>query len=157
LEVKLAELLSLKPEDERRLNSHALVRFNDWNTRILEKVPKLCQLSIEQIKADLGIYLDSYDRAEFNKCFADITRWLSRCMDTGEGYCSDAYDTWVINPMLRVESLIIRAYQKAEEERRKKEREDRCRVAFIAIDPPVDNVKTYLNNCKCDCIICPIS
>ncbi|MFC1971532.1 hypothetical protein ACFLV0_06380 [Chloroflexota bacterium] len=59
---------------------------------------------------------------------ADITRWLSRCIDTGEGNCSYAYATWVIDPMFRVESLIMRVYQRAEAEQQKKEYSDRWRA-----------------------------
>ncbi len=67
-------------------------------------------------------------------------------MDMGEGCCSNAYATWVIDPMFRVESLIMRAYQRAEAERRKKEYKDRWYAAFVAINPPVDGAKKYLND-----------
>ncbi len=90
------DVLSLKSEDKERLNSHALKRFNDWQESILSKVSQLRQLSTEQIMADLNTYLHDNERVEFNKCVADITRWLSGCMDTGDGYFRYAYDTQVI-------------------------------------------------------------
>ncbi|MFC1971533.1 hypothetical protein ACFLV0_06385 [Chloroflexota bacterium] len=45
----MAEILRLKPEDEKALNSHALTRFNDWKAYILSKVPQLRKLCMEQI------------------------------------------------------------------------------------------------------------
>ncbi|MGB6873721.1 MAG: hypothetical protein WBE46_06260 [Dehalococcoidia bacterium] len=142
----MIEMLSLKSEDKGRLNSHALKRFNDWQDHILSKAPQLRQLSIEQIRTDLNTYLHDSERVEFNKCLTDITRWLSGCMDTGDSYFPYAYDTRVIDPMSRVESLIISAYQRAEAERRKKEYEDRWCAAFVSINPPVDDAKKYLND-----------
>ena len=142
----MIEILSLKPEDKERLNSHALKRLYDWQAEIPSKVPQLRQLSVEQVKNDLATHLDENEIAEFNKCLADIKVWLSECMDTGDRYFSYAYATWVVTPMLRVESLIIRAYQRFEAERRKKEYDDRWRAAFVSIKPPVDDAKKYLNN-----------
>ena len=142
----MSAILTLKTEDAKRLNPHALKRFNDWQDRILNKVPQLRQLGIEQIRADLNIYLYDNERIEFNKCVADITRWLSGCMDTGDDHFLYPYDTRVIDPMSRVESLIIGAYQRAEAERRKKEYNDSWRAAFISIKPPVDDAKKYLNS-----------
>ena len=146
MKVEVIEIFSLKPEDKQRLNSHALKRFNDWQDRIMREAPQLRQLSIERIRADLNTYLHDNERVEFNSCSADITRWLSGCMNTGDSYFPYAYDTRVIDPMSRVESLIIRAYQRVEAERRKKEYEDRRCAAFVSINPPVDDAKKYLND-----------
>ena len=146
----MIEILSLKPEDEERLNSHALKRFNDWQDCILSKAPQLRQLSIEQTRAHLRTYLYDNELAEFSKCLADITKWLSECMDTGDRHFPEAYAEWVITPMLRVESLLIMAYQRAEAERRKKEYDDRWRAAFVSIKPPVDDAKKYLNDTEHD-------
>jgi hypothetical protein len=111
LEVKLIdEILSLKPEDKAGLNSQALERLNDWHGSILREVSQLRQLSVEQMRTDLDTYLYDNERVEFKKCVADITRWLSECMDTGDRYLPYAYATWVITPMLRVESLMMKAY-----------------------------------------------
>ena len=141
--IELAGLFNLKPEDERRLNSHALERINAWEARILRKTP---QFDIQEIMADLDTYLHDNERVEFNKCLANISRWLSGCMDPVSRYFLHPYATWVIDPMFRVESLIVRAYQRAEAERRKNEYEDRWCAAFVSIDPPVDNAKKYLND-----------
>jgi len=146
----LIDILSLKSEDKERLNSHALERFNDWQGNILSKVSQLRQLSREQIMADLNTYLNDNERAEFNKCVTNITEWLSKCMDTGDRYFPDAYATWVIDPMSRVESLIVTAYQRAEEERRKREYDDRWRATFTSMKPPVDDAKRYLTDTEQD-------
>jgi len=140
------ELFDLKPEDKARLNPHALERFNNWQDRIMRELPQLRQLSIEQLNADLNTYLHDNEQVEFSKCVADIAGWLSKCMDTGDRYFPYAYDTQVIDPMSRIESLIIEAYQRAEAERRKKECDDRWCAAFISIKPPVDDAKKYLND-----------
>ena len=110
----MTEILSLKPQDKERLNFYALERFIDWQDRIIREVPQLRQLNIEQIRADLDTYLYDNKRVEFNNCLADITRWLSGCMDTGDGYFPYAYYTRVIDPMFRVRSLLIKAYQAKE-------------------------------------------
>lgn len=142
----MVELLSLKPEDEARLNSHALKRFNDWQDRIMREAPQLRQLNTEQIRADLCAHLDDNERAEFGKCLAAITGWLCDCMDTGDNYFPYAYDTRVIDPMSRVEFLTIRAYQRVEAERRKKEYDDRWCDIFVSIKPPTDDAKEYLSD-----------
>jgi hypothetical protein len=133
------EILSLKPEDEKRLNPHAMKRFNDWQDHILRQVPRLSQPSIEQTRADLRTHLHDNELAEF-------TKWLSECMDTADRYFPYAYDTRVIDPMSRVESLIVRAYERAEEERLKKECEDRRYAAFASMKPPADDAKKYLSD-----------
>ena len=143
LMIELARLFNLKSEDERRLNSHALERMNAWEARILKKTP---QRDIQEILADLDTYLHDNERVEFNKSLAAITRWLSGCMDIVNRYFFHAYATWVIDPMLRVESLIVRAYQRADAERREKEYEDRWCAAFVSINPPVDDAKKYLHD-----------
>ena len=141
--IELARLFNIKPEDERRLNSHALERMNAWEARILKKTPKL---DIQEVMTDLDTYLHDDERVEFNKSLATIKRWLSGCMDIVSRYFFHPYATWVIDPMIRVESLIMRAYQRAEAERRKKEHEDRWCAAFVSINPPVDDAKKYLND-----------
>jgi len=141
--IELARLFNLEPEDERRLNPHALERMNAWEARILKKTR---QLDIQEVIADLDTYLRRNERVELNKCLADIAKWLSGCMDTGSKYFVHPYSTWVIDPMLRVESLILRAYQRAEAQRQKKEWEDRWCAAFVSINPPADDARKYLND-----------
>ena len=141
--IVLGRLFNLKPEDEWRLNPHALERMNAWEARILKKTP---QLDIQEVMADLDTYLHDDERVEFNKSLATIKRWLSGCMDIVNRYFFHAHATWVIDPMIRVESLIMRAYQRAEKEGWKKEHEDRWSAAFVSINPPVDDAKKYLND-----------
>ena len=143
MKVKVSEILSLRPQDKERLNPHALKRYNDWQDRITTKIPQLRQLNIEQIRADLDTYLDDNERLELNNYLANITRWLSVCMDTGDGYFPDAYDTDVIAPMFRVESLIMKAYQA-------KEAEKRWNAACKAVNPPLSDAKMYLGNKEYD-------
>jgi hypothetical protein len=145
MEVKMVEILNLKPEDEQRLHSYALKRLNHWRDRIMREAPQLRQLSIDQLSADLNAYLHDNERDELDNCLDDITRWLSGCVDTGDSYFPYAYDTQVITPMSRAESLIIEVYRRADAERRKKEYDDRWRAAFVSIEPPVDDAKKYLN------------
>jgi hypothetical protein len=145
--IELARLFNLKPEDERRLNSHALERMNALEARILKKTP---QLDIQDIIVNLDAYLNDNERVEFDKSLAAITRWLSGCMDIVNRYFFHAHATWVIDPMLRVESLMVRAYQRADAVRREKEYEDRWCAAFVSINPPVDDAKKYLNDTEND-------
>ena len=142
----MVQILSLRPEDRQRLNGHALERFNDWQDRILTKAPQLRPLSIEQTRAHLRTYLHDNELTEFGKCLTDIARWLSGCMGTGDGYFPYAYDTEVTAPMGRVESLIRRAFQNAETERRKKEYDDRWCAAFVSMKPPTDDAEKYLSD-----------
>ncbi len=146
MEVKMVEILGLKPEHKARLNPHALERLNNWQDRTMREVPQLRQLSIQQLSADLDTYLNDNEVVELNNCLDDVIKWLAGCMDAGDGYFPYAYDEQVIDPMIRIESLIIEAYQRAEAERRKKEYDDRWCAAFISIKPPVDDAKKYLND-----------
>ena len=73
----------------------------------MKEAPQLYQLNIGQIRAGLDIYLNDNERIEFNNCLADITRWLSGCMDTGDSYFKYAYDTQVVAPMFRVGQVFL--------------------------------------------------
>lgn len=141
----MVEILALKPEDEQRLHSHALKRLNDWRDRIMREAPQLRQLTIERLAADLSIYLNDKERDELDSCLHDVKMWLARCVDAGDSYFPDAYDTQVIAPMSRVESLIIETYRRADAKQRKKEYDERWRAAFLSIKPPVDDARKYLN------------
>jgi hypothetical protein len=142
----MTEIFGLGPEYKGRLNPGALKRFSDWQERILTEVPQIRQLTDEQLNADLDIYLNNDERIEFSKCVDNIAEWLCKCLDTGDIYFPLAYDTQVIDPMIRIKSLIIEAYRRADAERRKKEYDDRWRAAFVSIKPPVDDAKKYLND-----------
>lgn len=146
---ELGKLFNLRPEDEKRLAPHALQRVNDWEDRIVREIPQLCQLTVEEITADLENHLDASEKSKLKEYVADMTEWLCGCTDTGEGYCSRAYATWIVDCMFEVRWLISRAYrakaEKVEAERRKKEYDGRWRAAFVSIKPPVDDAKKYLN------------
>jgi hypothetical protein len=142
---KMAEIFSLEPKNKERLNPGALKRLSDWQDRILREVPQLGKLTREQLTADLDTYLHDDEKIEFSKCVDDVAGWLRRCLDTGDTYFPYAYDTEVIHPMIRIESLVIEAYRRVEMERRKKEYSERWRAAFLSIKPPVDDAKKYLN------------
>jgi hypothetical protein len=117
--------------------------MNAWEARILRKTT---WLDIQEIMTDLDTYLHDDERVEFNKSLTAIKRWLFGSMDIVSRYFSHPYATWVIDPMIRVESLIMRAYQRAETERQMKEYEDKWCAAFVFITPPVDDAKKYLND-----------
>ena len=146
VEIKMSAILTLKTEDAKRLNPHALERLEDWQDDILRSVPQLGQLNTEQLMLLLNTYLCDTELVEFERCLGDVRRWLSDCMNTGDGYLREAYATWVIRPMSRVKSLMVGAYEKAESERRKEEYDEKWRAAFISMKPPVDDAEKYLND-----------
>jgi len=139
MKVNVTEILSLKPEEKERLNSHTLERLNEWQGRILSRVPQLRQLSEEQVTKDLVTYLDENEIAEFQKCLADIRQWLSECMDIGDRYNPCAYATWVVTTMSRIEQLVAKAYQAKEDEKE-------WNTAYDAVNPPGRDAKTYLTD-----------
>jgi len=141
----MTDIFSLGSKHKERLTPHALKRFNDWQERILTEVPQVRQLTTEQLDTHLDSYLRDDEKVEFNKCVDDIAEWLFKCMDVGDRYFPCAYDTEVIDPMPRIQSLIRQAYQRSEAERRKKEYDERWCAAFVSIEPPVDDAKKYLN------------
>jgi len=141
----MTEIFSLEPEYKKRLNPHALKRLSDWQDRILREVPELGELTREQLTADLDTYLHDGEKVEFSKCVDDVAGWLRKCLDTGDTYFPYAYDTEVIHPMIRIESLTIEVYRRVESERRTKEYDARWRAVFLSIKPPVDDAKKYLN------------
>ncbi len=146
MNVEVIAILSLRPGEEERLHPYALKRYRDWHERILRAAPQLRQLSTEQTRAHSRAYLRDDELGEFSKCLADITRWLSECMDTGDTYFPKAYAQWVVTPMLRVESLLVTACQRAEAERRRKEHEDQWCAVYLYLDPPTDDAKKYLDD-----------
>ena len=60
-------------------------------------------------------------------------------MDTGDRYFPDAYATWVVTPMFRIESLIMKAYQAKEDEKK-------WNVACKAVKPPLSDAKMYFGD-----------
>ena len=139
-------ILSLRPGEEERLHPFVLKCYRDWHERILRAAPQLRGLSTEQTGAHLSAYLQDDELHEFSKCVADITRWLSECMDTGDTHFPKAYALWVVTPMFRVESLLVTACRRAAEEQRRKEYEDQWCAAWMYLDPPTDDAKKYLDD-----------
>jgi hypothetical protein len=135
VKVNVTAIINLKPEDKERLNPYALGYLNEWQERILNRVPGLRQLSEEQVAKDLATYLDENEMVEFQKCLADIRRWLSMCMGTQARFNSHAI--WVITPMFRVEQLVAKAYEA-------KEYEKKWNIAYNVVNPPDRDAKTYL-------------
>jgi len=76
----LAEMLGLKPGDEKRLHPEALKWFKDQRAMIQREVP-LEELSDD----DLNTFLSDDEKREFIRCKDEIARGLVRCMDTGDG------------------------------------------------------------------------
>lgn len=142
----MIEILSLGPGEEERLHPFVLKCYRDWHERILRTAPQLRQLSTEQTGAHLRAYLRDDELSEFSKCLADVTRWLSECMDTGDTHFPKAYALWVVTPMFRVESLLVTACRRAEAEQRRKEHEDQWCAAHVYLDPPTDDAKKYLDD-----------
>jgi hypothetical protein len=142
----MTDIFSLGAKHKERLNPGALKRFTDWEERILTEVPQVRQRTAEQLNTDLNTYLRDDEKVEFNKCVDGIAEWLFKCMDVGDRYFSYAYYGGVIDPMVRIQSLIRQTYQRVEAERRKKEYSERWRAAFLSTKPPVDDAKKYLND-----------
>ena len=136
--IKLAEIFALKSEDEKKLHSYALKRFNDWKVALLDEVPQLYQLDIDAVNADINTYLSEEEKARVKKHKADITEWLSKCTNIGDGYSPCPYSTEVIYPMSELRQLVKTAYKRKEEK-------ERWRAAYEAVNPPIDDAKRYLD------------
>jgi len=98
---KLAEIFSLKPEDEKKLHPYALKRLSDWRADILHEVPQLQQLDIDEITADANAFQNTAEKAKASKCKAELGEWLKSCMAIGDNYSPYPYDTNVIDAMLQ--------------------------------------------------------
>jgi len=147
--VKLSEILTLSPEDERRIHPHALKRFNDWRADILREVPLAGEYSIDEFNADLSIYLDDEEKARAMEYKAQIGGWLRKCIDLGDWPSPYPYSTWVVQSMSELKRLVKIAYErkvvKAEDEQRKREEEERWRAAYVALKLPLQDAKMVLD------------
>ncbi|MFC1929939.1 hypothetical protein ACFLW6_03660 [Chloroflexota bacterium] len=119
------KLFGLKHEDEKRLHPHALKRFNDWKAKIFNEVPQLEQITLDEVSADINIYLNDGEKSRAVKMEDNVSEWLRKCIDIGTGYSPYPYDSWVTSDMCGLKSLIIKAYkakaEKLEAERKEKE------------------------------------
>jgi len=138
LEVKLAEMLGLKPGDEKRLHPEALKWFKDQRATIQREVP-LEELSDD----DLNTFLSDDEKRQFIRCKDEIARGLVRCMDTGDGAsASPVTDATIgltvlrfkvesLSPIHKIGLLLKNVYEhkvaKAKEEQTKREEEERKR------------------------------
>jgi hypothetical protein len=84
LEVKLAGMLSLNPEDQKILHPEALKWFNDRRAEIQREVP-LEELSHD----DLNTFLLDDEKRELQSCIKEITKGLAACMAIGGEDSSD--------------------------------------------------------------------
>jgi len=134
----LAEMLGLKPGDEKRLHPDALKWFKDQRATIQREVP-LEELSDD----DLNTFLSDDEKREFIRCKDEIARGLVRCMDTGDGAStSPVTDATIgltvlrfkvesLSPIHKIGLLLKNVYEhkvaKAKEEQTKREEEERKR------------------------------
>jgi hypothetical protein len=144
------EIFGLKHEDEKRLHPYALKRFNDWKAEVFNEVPQLEQLTIDEFNAHINTYLNETEKDRAAKHKQNMLEWLRKCTNIVEGYSPYPYDRWVISDMSGLRSLIQKAYkaraEKLEAERKEKEDSERWCSAYIAIKPPDDDAKKYLND-----------
>jgi hypothetical protein len=173
LEVKLAGILSLKPEDEKSLYPEAVRWFNARRAEIQFEVPleDLCD-------DDLNIFLSDDEKREFTRYKDEITRGLVTCINMDEashgpmtnatiGLSLIAFQVNSLLPMHRIGLLLKNVHQRkvakakqdqrerdeedkrsreqAEAEHRRKEEEERWQVAQKAVGPPLDDAKRYLD------------
>jgi len=133
----LAEMLSLKPEDEKSLHPEALKWFNARRAEIQFEVP-LEELSDD----DLNTFLSDDEKREFARCKDEIAKGLSACISTDDaspdpltnasiGLSLLTFEVNSLSPMYTIRLLLKKVYErkaaKAEEERRKREKEERIR------------------------------
>ena len=142
----MAEILSLKPEDEKRLHPEAAKWLNNWMAEIESEVP-LQELSDD----DLNTLLSDDERRDFIRYKDEITGGLARCINMDEasaiiGLSLGAFKLDSLLPMWNIKSLLKKAYNRKEEEQRKREREKRWHVAGEAVNPPINEAKRYLND-----------
>ena len=75
LEIKLSEMLSLNPEDEKNLHPEALKWFNARRAEIQLEVP------LEELTDDdLNTFLSDDEKREFMRCKNAIAKGLYGCM-----------------------------------------------------------------------------
>ncbi|MFC1956595.1 hypothetical protein ACFLWZ_08830, partial [Chloroflexota bacterium] len=144
----------LEPSDElrKRLHPHAMKRLEKLRSEIMLEIPQLVELTLEQINADIGQYLEGTEKIRIQKCYNYISDWLNVCVDISNSSSTHypVYATWVISPMLDLKSLLIKTYRRkaeeAEKERMRLEREQRWHAAYEAVNPPDDDAKRYLDD-----------
>lgn len=131
----MSGILSLKPEDEKRLHPKALEWFNDRRAEIQFEAP-LEELSDD----DLNTFLSDDEKREFQSCMEEISKGLSKCINLDEA-SSDLVTNAIVGlslvrfevnsllPMRRIRLLLKDVHQrkvaKVKEEQRERDEEDR--------------------------------
>jgi len=172
LEVKLSGILSLNPEDERRLHPKALEWFNAQKAEIQFEMP-LEELSDD----DLNAFLSDDEKSEFIRYKNEITRELATCINIGEaspdplvnakaGLTILKFELNSLGPMRSIRLLLKNVHQRkiakanqnqreqdekdkrvreqAEADRRRKEEEERWQTAYKELRIPTDDALRYL-------------
>jgi len=172
--ITMAGILSLKPEDEKRLLPEALEWFYAQRNEIMSEVP-LEELSDD----DLNAFLSYYEKCEFQSCMEEISRGLTTCIGISQaspdplvnaetGLTVLKFELSLLTPMRRMRSLLKSVHQRkiakaeqeqrdrdeeekrlqeqAEAERIRKEEEERWQAAHEAVSPPLADARTYLND-----------
>jgi len=127
----LAGILSLKPEDEKRLHPEAVKWFNARRAEIQFEVP-LEELSDD----DLNTSLSDDEKCEFQTSMNEIAKGLARCINTGGvspdllanigiGLNSLQFQVDSLLPMHNIGLLLKKVYERKREEQRKRDEEDK--------------------------------
>ena len=131
----MAEILGLKPEDERRLHPEALKWFNAQRAEIEFEVP-LEELSDD----DLNIFLSDDEKREFIRCKDEISKGLYGCINKDAvspdpvtnatiGLSLVTFQVNSLLPMRRIGLLLKNVHQrkiaKAKREQRERDEEDK--------------------------------
>jgi len=174
LEVKLAGILSLEPDDEKILHPKALEWFNAQKAEIQFEVP------LEELTDnDLNTFLSDDEKRDFIRYKDEITRGLATCIDMDEaspdplvnakdGLTVLEFELNSLIPMRRIGFLLKNVNQRkiakakqeqrerdekdkrereqTEAEQRKKEEEERWRTAYKELNIPTDDALRYLKS-----------
>lgn len=161
--MELAEIFGLRPEDEKRIHPYVLQCFFDWRGEILREVPQLGQLDMNEVDADIDVYLTDDEKARGVKHWANIAEWLWKYADIGDGYSPYLYpDSALVHyHMSEFKSLLKKVYrckveeaqkeqrereERAKEEQTRREEEERLQDALKALNPPFQEAKIHLDS-----------
>jgi len=103
LEVKLDKVLSLKPEDEKKLHPEALKGFSLLRKQI-EFGVSLEELSDE----DLDMFLTDGEKRDFNSLMGKIGKELSTCINKDGGKLSFVNSNLESDIIIRGRSIVLR-------------------------------------------------
>lgn len=170
----MAEILTLKPEDEKSLHPEALKWFNAWRTEIQFEVP------LEDFSGDdLNNFLSDDEKHEFMRLMNEIANGLATCMNIRDKASTDplakastdltvlTFEVNSLTAMHSIKLLLKKAYARKREEQRKQEERQRQQVeqakekqrreqktaeeegrwlaARNVVNPPTDDARRYLD------------